>query len=219
VKNDLIKRFISSVIILPSIIFIIFVGGIFFNVFFTICFFLTFYEWRRMSKTSNYYLPGVIFLLISFFSIFLTVIESYENNSLGNIYLILLICVASDLGGYSFGKIIRGPKLTKISPNKTYAGVFGSYIFAVIFSVIYLIYFEKLEIGLLNFEFDIKLFILIIVLSTISQLGDISISFFKRLSKIKDTGNLIPGHGGILDRIDGIIFVFPSYYFINLFFL
>ena len=95
---------------------------------------------------------------------------------------------------------MKGKKLTKISPNKTYWGLFGSYIFSLI--TVFLIFRSY-------FEYD-NIFILIIVISTISQLGDLFISFLKRKASIKDTGKFLPGHGGILDRIDGIIFAIPG---------
>ena len=116
-----------------------------------------------------------------------------------------MVCISTDIGGYVFGKIFKGPKLTKISPKKTYAGVLGGYLLSIISTYFFYDY--------LNINFDFKYFILIFAISTISQLGDI-ISYFKRLSKVKDTGKLIPGHGGILDRIDGMIFVFPIYFII-----
>ena len=121
---------------------------------------------------------------------------------------ILLICISTDLGGYIFGKILKGPKLTKISPNKTYAGVFGGYFLSIIFLSSY--------VNFNNHNFELENFLLVIFISTISQIGDITVSYFKRLSKIKNTGKLIPGHGGILDRIDGMIFAFPLYFIFDL---
>ena len=119
-----------------------------------------------------------------------------------------MICSSTDIGGYVFGKIFKGPKLTKISPKKTYAGMIGGYSFSLIsLSVI---------INFIDYETTSILFLLTIIISTVSQLGDIIISYFKRLSKIKDTGKIIPGHGGLLDRIDGMIFTFPVVYLINL---
>jgi phosphatidate cytidylyltransferase len=116
------------------------------------------------------------------------------------------ICILTDIGGYIFGKLIKGPKLTKFSPNKTYAGMFGGYLLSFI-SIIF--------ISFANFNYNgLNIFIFILIISTVSQLGDIFISYFKRLSKIKDTGKIIPGHGGILDRVDGMIFAFPVAYFI-----
>ena len=116
--------------------------------------------------------------------------------------LIVIICISTDIGGYVFGKLFKGPKLTIYSPNKTYAGMLGSFIFSILFMFIFINFYEVPE-------FSIKLTIFILMISFISQLGDIIISYFKRLSKIKDTGNIIPGHGGLLDRIDGMLFVFP----------
>ncbi len=124
------------------------------------------------------------------------------------IFILILVCAASDIGGFIFGKIFKGPKLTKISPNKTYSGMIGGYFL----SLISLSYF----MNWINHEISINWFIVTILLSTVSQIGDIIISYFKRLSKIKNTGKIIPGHGGLLDRIDGMIFVFPTFYIIEL---
>ena len=123
--------------------------------------------------------------------------------------LIVLTCIATDLGGYVFGKIFKGPKLTKISPNKTYAGMFGGFILSIILTIAYLDNLTFLSLADSNEEMGMQLMILVLSTSFISQMGDLIISFFKRLSKIKNTGKIIPGHGGILDRIDGMIFAFP----------
>jgi phosphatidate cytidylyltransferase len=125
------------------------------------------------------------------------------------ILLITIICVSTDIGGYIFGKIFKGPKLTKFSPNKTYAGMIGGYLLSIIFSTIFNDFYFTIEI-------QIRFFIFVILISTTSQLGDIVVSYFKRLSKIKDTGKIIPGHGGVLDRADGMIFAFPLSYLILL---
>ena len=125
---------------------------------------------------------------------------------------IISICFLSDIGGYVFGKIIGGKKLTKISPNKTISGSIGSFIF----SIFSLIIFSNVDNLKLNFNFD-NLF-LCLSISLICQLGDLFISLLKRKAKIKDTGKILPGHGGILDRVDGIIFALPFFifYFFNL---
>ena len=120
---------------------------------------------------------------------------------------ITIICISTDIGGYLFGKTFKGPKLSKFSPNKTYAGMIGGYLLSIL-SVIILNNFIFSE------DFLINQFIFVILISSISQLGDIIISYFKRLSKIKDTGKIIPGHGGLLDRVDGMIFAFPFSYLI-----
>ena len=145
-------------------------------------------------------------MILSFYSAY--VIRTDTNSSLEYFITILLICISTDIGGYIFGKLFKGPKLTKISPKKTYSGVIGGYLL----SIISLNLFFNSSYYLYPQEMTLNIFLLILLISTVSQLGDISISYFKRLSKIKDTGKIIPGHGGILDRIDGMIFVFPFCY-------
>ena len=158
-----------------------------------------------MSKKKNYRILGFVFLFLSFYTIYKLRID----NDYLFILLITLICVSTDIGGYVFGKIFKGPKLTKFSPNKTYAGMIGGYLLSIISTIFFNnFYFTK--------EIQINFFIFVILVSTTSQLGDIVVSYFKRLSKIKDTGKIIPGHGGLLDRVDGMIFAFPFSYLILL---
>ena len=129
--------------------------------------------------------------------------------SLFNPYVFILfvsVCVFSDIGGYVFGKIIGGKKLTKISPNKTISGSIGSFIFS--FAIFYLVLNFYLESEIVNKKLSL-FWSVPFILSFINQLGDLFISFFKRKAKIKNTSKLIPGHGGLLDRIDGIIFAYP----------
>ena len=130
-------------------------------------------------------------------------------------YFLIIISVSTDIGGFTFGKIFKGPKLTKISPKKTYAGVIGSFIFSILIGTFFIKYY--LNIYSNNIQFNNNFIFIICILSLISQIGDLIISYFKRLSKLDNTGELIPGHGGILDRIDGIIFVMPFFYLLNLF--
>ena len=114
-------------------------------------------------------------------------------------------------------KFLKGPKLTNLSPNKTYSGMIGSYLLS------FLILFILTNYNLFNFilfDFSFKIFLITFIISSISQLGDIIVSSFKRNVNIKDTGTIIPGHGGLLDRIDGMIFAFPvSYLLIKINFL
>ena len=126
-----------------------------------------------------------------------------NNTKITSLLFILLVCVTTDIGGYVFGKLIGGKKLTKISPNKTYSGVLGSFVFSIIFGSLYIFYLK------ISLNFEINYFIVIIVVSLTSQIGDLIISLFKRKAKIKDTGSILPGHGGILDRIDGILLALP----------
>ena len=200
--SDVLKRILSSIVLVPLTLFFIFTGSYYLIFFTIICFLIAFYEWNKMNKKFNYKLIGFIFLLFSFYTFY----ENFSNTDLG--LFVLLVCISTDIGGYLFGKIFKGPKLTKISPNKTYSGMIGGYFLSLIF----LSYFFNWD----NNQVTIYWFIATILLSTISQIGDIIISYFKRLSKIKNTGKIIPGHGGLLDRIDGMIFAFPLFYFIEM---
>ena len=207
-KNELLKRIISSIIFLPIVIFIIFKGLFYFNIFLTLCFSISTYEWYKMTKTKKKTYIGIIFLTLSFYTIY----QIRNNFNDGYLYflLILTICISADIGGFIFGKLLKGPKLTKISPNKTYAGVLGGFLLPIL--LIYLLSHNFYLKNFYNINFEIITFI--IVVSAVSQFGDIIVSYFKRVSKIKDTGNIIPGHGGLLDRIDGMIFAFPFSYLI-----
>ena len=207
-KSELLKRILSSIILIPIAFFFIFQGTVFFAFFLGLFFLATSYEWLKMCK-KNYLMKilGVLFLLLSFYSSFYI----RENSGLFLFLFIILICIFTDIGGYIFGNVFKGPKLTKISPKKTYAGVIGSFLFSLIaaLSFMKIIGSNYLETHYLNTFFGI------LIISLISQIGDLIISYFKRLAKIKDTGKIIPGHGGILDRIDGLIFAIPiSYLFI-----
>ena len=198
--NDLIKRIFSSIILLALVFYFVISGSLHLLFLIIVCFFVASYEWHKMTKKINHKILGFFFLILSFYSF-------YEITINYDIIFILFICVSTDIGGYIFGKFFKGPKLTKISPNKTYAGMIGGFIVSLIFLSIYL--------NWINYEITINLFLVTILLSSISQIGDIMISYFKRLSKIKNTGKIIPGHGGLLDRIDGMIFAFPIYYLIE----
>ena len=197
--DNFFKRVLSSIVILPLIIYLIIEGSIILLIFLLFCFFVASYEWYMMTKTNSKNIYGFILLAISFFSFYKLSIEPNE------VFFVILICVSTDIGGYLFGKIIKGPKLTKISPNKTYAGMIGGFLLSLFCLTIF-----KKYIGYSTLTF--KIYLIAFLISAVSQIGDIIISYFKRKSKIKNTGKIIPGHGGILDRIDGMIFSFPFFY-------
>lgn len=201
-----IKRLLSSIILITVIIFFLIKESFVFNLIIIICFFISSYEWIRMNKSDVNKIFGLLFLILSFFTVYKLV--NYAGNY-AHFMFILLICVLTDVGGYIFGNLLKGPKLTSISPNKTYTGVFGSYLLPLIFSLLFL-RTDYIFPQAIKFDLDIILFIILI--STVSQIGDLLISYFKRSAKIKDTGKIIPGHGGLLDRIDGMIFAFPVAY-------
>tara|TARA_B100000989_G_scaffold277783_1_gene239016 strand:+ start:159 stop:815 length:657 start_codon:yes stop_codon:yes gene_type:complete len=210
-KNEFQKRIISTFVLIPLSLFFIIKGSLFFSLLLIACFVVTSYEWYMMTKKKKYHLVGYFFLFFSFYSAYL--LRNFDNDEKGILFFfVTIICISTDIGGYVVGKIFKGPKLTKISPNKTYSGMIGGYLLSII-SIIFLIKYSKI---LINEElfFSSKIFIFIILISSISQLGDIFISYFKRLSKIKNTGKIIPGHGGLLDRIDGMIFALPFSYVI-----
>ncbi len=204
-KNETIKRILSSLIILPLILFFTISGYIIFKIFVIIFLLISSFEWYRLNKNKIFIILGIIFLTLSSYSAIL--LRGSSDQELLLFLYIILVCVATDIGGYVFGRIFKGPKLTKISPNKTYAGVIGGYFLSLSSA-----FFFVNKYSILNDNFE--LLILTILISTVSQLGDLSISYFKRLNKKKNTGNLIPGHGGLLDRADGIIFAIPFAYIV-----
>ena len=143
---------------------------------------------------------SLLYLLVIIY--FLFAIESnYQHLKVYLLYSVL-VSILSDIGGLVFGKAFKGKKLTKISPNKTISGSIGSFIFSLV--LLPLFYEELISYNLFS------LFIITIIISLTSQLGDLFISYLKRKAKVKDTSNILPGHGGFLDRIDGIIFAAPT---------
>ena len=200
-SQEITKRILSSIIIITTALFFIIKGSFFYIFFLSIFFFITSFEWYKLAKNKNYFLLGLIFLILSFLSAFLL-----RNIFLNDFILVILICVSTDIGGFVFGKIFKGPKLTKISPNKTYSGMIGSFFLSIISALFYTNYY-----GLVYLTGNV-LIITIMLISSLSQIGDLTVSYFKRKSKIKNTGKIIPGHGGLLDRIDGMLFSIPFAY-------
>ena len=208
-RKEFEKRILSSIFIIPIALFFVLQGSVFFLFFLGILFLVTSYEWIKMIKKNQFIkIIGIMFLFFSFYSAYQ--LRNYLELTVGlNAFLfIILICIFTDIGGYVFGKIFKGPKLTKISPNKTYAGMIGGYFLSIMSFIIYSYY--------INEPVTLLFLIIVIFISSISQIGDIVISYFKRLSNLKNTGMIIPGHGGILDRIDGMLFAIPAFYLIHL---
>ena len=204
-KNNLKKRIFTSLILI-FFIFLIFNSLYLMISSLLILGVLSILEFFNLSKKIfnkkiYFFLSNLLFIIcISIFSFFFFLLYSFQQSKF--ILLVLLIgCVASDIGGYLLGKILKGPKLTKISPNKTYSGAIGSFIFScTLFSS--LIYYETKV-------FNFKIVIIGLMISLFCQIGDLFFSYLKRKANIKDTGNLLPGHGGLLDRLDGIFFGIP----------
>ena len=147
-------------------------------------------------------LQGTSLIYLTMFSFIIFYGISQDNFKLNMLYFIT-ICITSDIGGLLFGKIFKGKKLTKISPNKTISGSLGSFFFSILLVPIFY-YFSPNE-----FPITLNLIVLTIMVSLTCQLGDLFISYLKRKAKVKNTGDLLPGHGGFLDRIDGILFAVP----------
>ena len=160
--------------------------------------------WRIEKSTSTKsWIPFrlISFIYIAFF--FFPLAASFYSSGPIFIFYILLICIFSDIGGYVVGKTIGGKKLTKISPNKTISGSIGSFCFSLAPPLLFYIFDQS------EYFYSFNNFLLCLQISLVCQLGDIFISYIKRKAKVKDTGNFLPGHGGLLDRIDGIIFAIP----------
>ena len=216
--TNLQKRILTSLVILPLSFFFILKGGHILIFFFIFILFVGLHElFSVFRKKTNILFLGLV-LILSLFSIYYLRNDHYYSQIL--LYWIIILCIFSDIGGYVFGKIFKWKKLTKISPKKTISGVLGSFFFSFVWLVIihelsyqdwfYKIFYHRYldDPGAWPmYFFSIKYFILTIIFSTVVQTGDLTISYFKRLEKIKDTGKILPGHGGIFDRIDGLMFV------------
>ena len=211
-KNvELIKRILTSLVLFPLLFLITLPNQLYFSIILFFLFFLSIYEWNNINKKDHYYKWfGFLFLLFSFLSAYF--LRGHNNESIQFFFLVVITCVFSDIGGYIFGKLIGGKKLTTISPNKTYSGSIGSFCFSLLPFII----IAKNNFFDFFFILDIKNTFIILSVSLISQIGDVFISYFKRLNNLKNTGTILPGHGGLLDRIDGIIFAIPAIFIMKL---
>ncbi len=205
ISSNLKKRILTS-LALFLLVFFIFISNILLAYSLLVLGVLSVLEFLEISK--RIIKKKISFTLINIFFVsyvftFVAIFLFSSNNILLKylLFILLLGCIASDLGGYIFGKILKGPKLTKISPNKTYTGALGSIILTLITISFLFFYFMNL--------FNLKILIVALITSISCQLGDLFFSFLKRKAKLKDTGNFLPGHGGILDRLDGIFFGIP----------
>jgi len=205
-SSEILKRIISSIALIGIFLFCYFIHDYVFLTIILFAFLICWIEW--IGIVNKIYIKNTILKNLSFLFSFMYLLIAgviiyggYQGDKI--LFLALLFtCIFSDIGGYFVGKNIGGKKLTKISPNKTISGSIGSFLFSLIPFVYYVIYH-------INSDLSIQLILLPILFSFLCQLGDLFISFFKRKAKIKDISKLIPGHGGLLDRIDGIIFAMP----------
>jgi phosphatidate cytidylyltransferase len=194
--NNFKKRFVVSLLAFP-LIYILLYQKLLFNLLILIVFLFCLYEWNKIFKKKNpIFFLGLLILLVFLFS--LIRIYNIEDFNLKFLWLILITWL-TDIGGYIFGKLFGGPKLVKISPNKTWAGALGSLILC---QLAFLIFFLDN-----SYKFNVAIIFIQIFLSIVGQIGDILMSYIKRKNNKKDTSNFIPGHGGFLDRVDGLIWI------------
>jgi len=201
-NKNFLQRVIISLLLIPLVIFCIHEGKNFFNIFLFLIFSLCFYE---ILKLKNFLSKLTLFFLLIFF-VFSFYQLRVENDDVYNLYFIIFVTWLSDIGGYVFGKLIGGKKINFLSPNKTYSGFVGSIFFSLLI-LVYLQYFNLFSDYILAQKIG-----LIVLISSSVIIGDLFFSYIKRLNKIKDYSNLLPGHGGLLDRIDGLIFSVILFY-------
>ena len=206
-KKELKKRVITSIILVTIFLNCLFINNYSWLLLLLIVSFICWFEFinlvKRIWKKNTL---KIIPLLLSFLFLCLFVYTAYKfriEEGANVILFFLGICIFSDIGGYIVGKSIGGKKLTKISPNKTVSGSIGSFLFSLFPLGIFMVFSPEVI-------FPDKAILSCLLISLACQLGDLIISYFKRLAKVKDTGKILPGHGGMLDRIDGVIFAIPS---------
>ena len=209
------KRIITSILLFLLVIFCIFVHKYFFIIAILIISYFAFDEIciiivrvRNLNELAKF-----LFKFISLFYLFgifaLSAMSLYFVDGPFFFLYILSICICSDIGGYIIGKSVGGKKLTKISPNKTISGSFGSFCFSIIPLLIFY------NINSSEYLLSISNFLMCLFTSLVCQLGDLFISYLKRKAKVKDTGSILPGHGGLMDRVDGIIFAIPFVFILS----
>ncbi len=201
--SNLYKRILTSIFAFPLSIFFIIMGGNYMVSFLCVVLILGNFEIFSVFKRKLSIIFLDTILVLSLLSIL------YLRNDTASSFILLIwviiLTISSDIGGYIFGKTFKWKKLTKISPKKTISGALGSFVFSLV-SVFLLGFIVELISGLESDFFQKpRYFILAIIFSLTAQIGDLVISYFKRLEKIKDTGKFLPGHGGIFDRIDGLM--------------
>ena len=218
-NKNLSNRILTSIFLLVIFLFCLFTQKILWTFLLITAAILSFLEFNNLvkKKFKNNKNDILLFNIFSFIYLSLFVLVGYDLYSSPplDLLFILLICIFSDTGGYIIGNLVGGRKLTSISPKKTVSGSIGSFLFSIIPVFAYSSIYNQTE-NLIFYSENLSLLIATcLFLSLICQLGDLFISYYKRQANVKDTGSLLPGHGGLLDRIDGIIFVLPAAFIID----
>jgi len=214
-KKELLNRILTSVVLLPIVFYATIYSGVYLILLLFLFYFLSLYEIIKNTKNVLFIVFGNFLLILSFYSFYF--LRGDTEYTLIILFWILISTFLSDIGGYLFGKTFKGKKLTTISPNKTYSGAFGSIVLSCLslplINLLQVSFFNKILINFLELNF----LILTVLISFVCQTGDIFVSFLKRKINIKDISNILPGHGGVLDRIDGLVFVLIFCFLLKLF--
>jgi phosphatidate cytidylyltransferase len=215
--SNLVKRVLSAIILAPIFLYVLYIGGIPYFALVTLLFIFFMYEWSMITKTANqrilWFLFGLLYLGFACVVMLMMNLGAFRSNFLGleNFPAVLFIVIAlvwiNDISSYFVGRAIGGPKLApKISPNKTWSGAIGG-VFGCLAFFFVINFFTNFGAGAISDESFFSALIVHILIPIIAQLGDLFESWIKRKFGVKDSGNIIPGHGGLLDRFDGLILV------------
>jgi phosphatidate cytidylyltransferase len=214
-KKELLNRILTSVVLLPIVFYATIYSGVYLILLLFLFYFLSLYEIIKNTKNVLFIVFGNFLLILSFYSFYF--LRGDTEYTLIILFWVLISTFLSDIGGYLFGKTFKGKKLTTISPNKTYSGAFGSIVLSCLsLPLINLLQVSFLNKILINF-LELNFLIITVLISFVCQTGDIFVSFLKRKINIKNISNILPGHGGVLDRIDGLVFVLIFCFLLKLF--
>ena len=212
-NKNILKRIITSSFLVSLLFSCLYYSDLSWKILVIFFSIICFYEFNnllnKIYKINTYKI--IIKLLVIFYLCFFYFLLIKIKIEFGEEFIIILLisCIFSDVGGYIIGNLVGGPKLTKISPNKTISGALGSILFTVVGTTLFILYLHKINNQFNFFISSLLLYLWLVLMSIYCQAGDLFISYLKRKAKIKNTGNLLPGHGGLLDRLDGILFAVP----------
>ena len=213
-KSNFLKRIVTSLSLIVILSLGLYYNDTSWKILLIFISFLCFYEFYNLFNKMhlNRILNLIVNFLMCLYLIFFYYLAVRVKIEFGEelILILLFACILSDVGGYIVGKLIGGRKLTSISPNKTVSGSLGSILFTILGTSLFILFLKEIDKDLFNIKLSFLMYFWMILMSLYCQIGDLFVSYLKRKAKVKDTGNILPGHGGILDRVDGIIFAIPS---------